>query len=527
MSDSKHPSAVNMMRNLGLAPDPWQIQVLEGDHRRLLLNCCRQAGKSTVVSVLALAEALFYPGALVLLLSRSLRQSTELFRTVSEFYRRFGSPLCESLTSHELRLKHRSRIISLPCQPDTVRGFARVRMLVIDEAARVPDDLYRTVRPMLAVSEGRLICLSTPHGRRGFFYDAWTVGGDDWTRIRVPATDVPRIRAEFLAEERRELGNAYRQEYECSFESMEGLVYPDFARCVVGEGPTPLSPSGRGVGGEGSPPQATSVSPGKAAEGEGSPVAATQICPFFPPEKKSPATNPGREVTNEASVAGNNSPLSPPGRGSGGEGSPSVRVVDGKVIVPRGKKFGGIDFGYRNPFAAIWGVLDRDDVLWLTGEHYCCNQPLSYHAARIPRDVTWYADPSGAGEISELNCAGFVVRRGNNAIRPGIIAVSARIADGRLRILKDACPNLLREATLYRYDSEREARRAETPLGEHDHALDALRYLVSRLDAGKLARLLRRDALAAQGAQAPEPSPPKKRPWLSVYNERLWTRLYP
>jgi hypothetical protein len=128
-----------------------------------------------------------------------------------------------------------------------------------------------------------------------------------------------------------------------------------------------------------------------------------------------------------------------------------------------------------------------------------------------------------------LNCAGFVVRRGNNLIRPGIIAVSARIADGRLRILKDACPNLLNEATLYRYDSEREARRAETPLGAHDHALDALRYLVSRLYSGKLASLLRRDSLAAQGAQPPagENPPPKKRPWLSVYNERLWTRLYP
>jgi len=56
---------------------------------------------------------------------------------------------------------------------------------------------------------------------------------------------------------------------------------------------------------------------------------------------------------------------------------------------PSGKKVGGMDFGYRNPFAAVWGVLDRDDVLWLVGEHYCCQQPLSYHAAYLPRDVYW------------------------------------------------------------------------------------------------------------------------------------------
>jgi hypothetical protein len=44
-------------------------------------------------------------------------------------------------------------------------------LVIVDEAARVPDDLYRAVRPMLAVSQGRLIALSTPFGQRGWFYD--------------------------------------------------------------------------------------------------------------------------------------------------------------------------------------------------------------------------------------------------------------------------------------------------------------------------------------------------------------------
>ena len=41
----------HVMRSLGMEPDPWQAQVLEGDHTQLLLNCSRQAGKSTVVAV--------------------------------------------------------------------------------------------------------------------------------------------------------------------------------------------------------------------------------------------------------------------------------------------------------------------------------------------------------------------------------------------------------------------------------------------------------------------------------------------
>jgi len=85
---SSRPPAVRVMRNLGLEPDPWQIDVLEGGYQRLLLNCCRQAGKSTTVALLGVVEAIFVPGTKVLLVSRSLRQSTELFRMVADFYRR-------------------------------------------------------------------------------------------------------------------------------------------------------------------------------------------------------------------------------------------------------------------------------------------------------------------------------------------------------------------------------------------------------------------------------------------------------
>lgn len=220
-----------IMRKLGFEPDPWQLQVLEGNHRRLLLNCCRQAGKSTVVAVLALLEALTVRGAVILLLSRSQRQSTELFRLTADFFRRLEGPFFKRRIANELELTTGSRILSLPCNPDAIRGFANVHMLVIDEASRVPDELYKAVRPMLAASNGRLICLSTPNGKHGFFHDAWARGGADWHRIAVRAQEVPRIEPAFLEEERRSLGDSYfRQEYECSFESLQGLVYPDFAR---------------------------------------------------------------------------------------------------------------------------------------------------------------------------------------------------------------------------------------------------------------------------------------------------------
>lgn len=202
----------------GIAPDAWQADVLRSTAPRLLLNCARQAGKSTVTSILALHAALYEPGALVLLLSPTLRQSGELFRKVLALYRRLDATVPpEAESALRLELAHGSRIVSLPGKEETVRGYSAVTLLVIDEAARVPDSLYLSARPMLAVSGGRLVALSTPFGTRGWWYEAWR-GAEAWERYEVPATACPRIPPAFLEEERRNLGSYwYEQEYLCRF----------------------------------------------------------------------------------------------------------------------------------------------------------------------------------------------------------------------------------------------------------------------------------------------------------------------
>lgn len=184
-----HDTTLRIMATLGLTPDPWQIDVITGNHQRLLLNCSRQAGKTSVVAILGLVEALVKPMTRILLVSRSLRQSREMFRLMAFYHQRLKSLSLKRQTAEELELNNMSRIVCMPCREDTIRGFAHVDLLVIDEAARVPDDLYRAVRPMLAVSRGKLIALSTPYGKRGWFHDAWARGGDDWTRRRVCSSD--------------------------------------------------------------------------------------------------------------------------------------------------------------------------------------------------------------------------------------------------------------------------------------------------------------------------------------------------
>src|SRR5262245_38869814 len=110
------PPAVDMMRGLGLEPDPWQLEVLEGGHRRLLLNCCRQAGKRTAGPLVPRAETLFGPLTRGLLLPRGARQSAELLRRVADYHRRVGAPLLRRRTGTELELSNYSRVVSLPCR---------------------------------------------------------------------------------------------------------------------------------------------------------------------------------------------------------------------------------------------------------------------------------------------------------------------------------------------------------------------------------------------------------------------------
>lgn len=206
-------------RDAGLEPDDWQEQVLTSDAPRIAINASRQSGKSTIIATLATHAALYTPGLLVLLLSPSLRQSGELFKKCSGIYDAVGRPVAAtSETALTLTLANGSRIVSLPGTRDqTVRGYSGVGLLVVDEASRVADGLYMACRPMLAVSGGRLVTMSTPFGTRGWWYEAWR-SDEPWERYEVPATACPRIPPSFLEEEQRTMGEWwYRQEYLCQF----------------------------------------------------------------------------------------------------------------------------------------------------------------------------------------------------------------------------------------------------------------------------------------------------------------------
>jgi Terminase large subunit, T4likevirus-type, N-terminal len=225
------PSPARWARErLGFSPDAVQTRLLNTSTKRGVLNCTRQWGKSTVAAAKAVYQACSEAGSLTIVVSPTARQSGEFVRKASGFAARMNIRLKgDGDNEISLEFPNGSRIVGLPGSEATVRGFSAVSLLLVDEASRVCDDLYLAVRPMLAVSEGTMWLMSTPYGRRGFFYETWERGGPEWERIRVTAAECPRIKAGFLAEERAAMGERwFRQEYECEFgEIVEGVFDRD------------------------------------------------------------------------------------------------------------------------------------------------------------------------------------------------------------------------------------------------------------------------------------------------------------
>jgi hypothetical protein len=211
---------VAFARACRIDPDPWQATLLLARPKRTLILASRQVGKTLTTALMALHRAAYEAGSLIVVVSPSQRQSAEMLRTIRLLHSRLDdAPELGAESVLKIELKNKSRILALPGTEKTIRGLGGASLLVVDECARCEESLLAAIRPMIATRpDAGLIFLSTPAGRRGFFFESWQNGGDDWHRVRVLASDCPRISPEFLAEERKNLGpTVFASEYGLEF----------------------------------------------------------------------------------------------------------------------------------------------------------------------------------------------------------------------------------------------------------------------------------------------------------------------
>jgi hypothetical protein len=233
-------SALDLASAVGIAFDPYQHDVFTTDRHDVLMLVTRQGGKGEVATFLALDQLLNVPGSTTVVVSRADRQARRLLRRIKRRSRQLdGVPPAITDSAFALELRNGSEILALPGSEETIRGVEAVDLLIVDEAALVSDELFAAVYPMLATTNGRCVAMSTPRGKRGWFWHEYEHGGPEWHRAKVTCWEIPRINREWLERTRNRIGDwMFRQEFECEFlDSEDQLFATDHIAAALVEGP--------------------------------------------------------------------------------------------------------------------------------------------------------------------------------------------------------------------------------------------------------------------------------------------------
>jgi len=220
--------------------DPWQKQVVE-TKGNICLCSGRQVGKSTAIAIKAGEFATHNKDQVILIISAVERQALWLFeKTLAYLFDNYKSYIKKGKdrpTKHTIKLSNGSVIHSLPTglAGTGIRGYT-INMLLADEAAFIPDDVWQAVTPMLATTRGQIILLSTPHGREGYFYRCSQ--DESFAQFRLSSEECERTDKDFLAKEKERMTKKqYAQEYLGQFVEDLSQFFPDklIMGCMTGK----------------------------------------------------------------------------------------------------------------------------------------------------------------------------------------------------------------------------------------------------------------------------------------------------
>jgi len=154
----------------------------------------------------------------------------------------------------------------------------------------------------------------------------------------------------------------------------------------------------------------------------------------------------------------------------------------------------GYDDGYRNPACFLIGGIDSDNKLHIIHEYYKTNKTnneiaddikLLYQKYQIKKI---FCDPSGLNAIETFK------RKGMHAMDADNSKIGATSGISKLKSLfkqdmvffDNTCKNLIKEIESYRYEKDKKTGNYnEEPVKKDDHAVDALRYMISEYDPFK------------------------------------------
>jgi Terminase large subunit, T4likevirus-type, N-terminal len=192
----------------------WQRDYLR-ETRNTITFKGRQVGASQAAAGKAIHSCRYYPNTNAVIVSPTLKQSTEITTKARVGLYALGIQLIQDSAS-VIRLANGSRIVSLPGTPRSVRGWT-ARLLILDEAAYIEPETFTAARALVATG-GQMMVQSTPAEEVGDFFELVSDPPPTWRLFNVPSDSVPTISREFLDSERRAMSpDEYAREYECAF----------------------------------------------------------------------------------------------------------------------------------------------------------------------------------------------------------------------------------------------------------------------------------------------------------------------
>lgn len=181
-------SASFYLESIGFRLFEWQRAVLDDPSTRICIDGARQGGKSTIMSGVCCHYAKYHPKSLSVILTPSLKQSNEDIIKINEFISHDPDypRVLKSGGDGEIKLLNGARILVVTASDDAARGFSAPGIVLFDEASRIDDSVFKAVKPMLTgCRRSKIYEISTPNGKKGFFYEHFTGKSRRWSRYLV------------------------------------------------------------------------------------------------------------------------------------------------------------------------------------------------------------------------------------------------------------------------------------------------------------------------------------------------------
>ena len=239
---------MKVRRFKGIKPFSYQQAVIneikdsKGSGKTVVVKSRRQVGKSVLIANLLLYYAINYKGTKNYVLSPTLKQGKNIYKSIINAISGCGIIKSKNATDLFITLINGSSIsIKSAEQKESLRGETCTGILCIDECAYISSEVYNIVKPWCDFHKAVTLMVSTPFVKSGFFWEYYNHGLNkeyncvsiDWSDEKYQ-DDMDFILPPSKLEEYRKLlpKNVFLTDYLGIFIDDDGTVFTDFKKCI-------------------------------------------------------------------------------------------------------------------------------------------------------------------------------------------------------------------------------------------------------------------------------------------------------